>query len=47
MRAGARTLQEDGALTLDLDGEKVVLSAEEVLAQTEAKGDLAVASDKT
>ncbi len=44
--AVARTLQEDGALTLDLDGESVVLSAEEVLVQTEAKGDLAVASDK-
>lgn len=42
----AQTLQSDGELALDVGGEQVVLSAEEIIVNTEAKGDLAVASDK-
>ncbi|HFC12267.1 MAG TPA: isoleucine--tRNA ligase, partial [Anaerolineae bacterium] len=42
----AQALQTDGALTVLLAGEGIVLSAEEILVQTEAKGDAAVASDK-
>jgi isoleucyl-tRNA synthetase len=42
----ARRLQQDGAVTLGVDGQEVMLTAEEVLVQTESRGDLAVASEK-
>ncbi len=42
----ARTLQAGQPLTLDVAGETVSLSDEDVLVQTESRGGLAVASDK-
>ncbi len=42
----ARTLQAGEALQLQLNGEQVELTAEDVLVQTEALGDTAVASEK-
>jgi isoleucyl-tRNA synthetase len=42
----ARRLHRDGELALDVDGQTVMLTADEVLVQTESRGDLAVASDK-
>ncbi len=42
----ARTLQAGQPVVLDLDGEEVVLSEDEVLVQTESRGGLAVASEK-
>ena len=42
----AQTVQETGQVTVIVNGQEVVLSADEVIIQTEAKGDLAVASDK-
>ena len=42
----AAQLQENGELTLSVAGEDVVLSADEVIVQTEAKGDDAVASER-
>lgn len=42
----ARQLQAGQALTLDLGDKQVELTAEDVLVQTEARGGLAVASDK-
>jgi isoleucyl-tRNA synthetase len=44
--AAAKILQEGGTLTLNIGGEHVELSDEEVLVQTESRGGLAVASDK-
>jgi isoleucyl-tRNA synthetase len=44
--AVARALQDDGTVSLQVGGETVVLTADDVLVQTEAKGELAVASDK-
>ena len=42
----ARTLQAGEALTLEVEGETVSLSGEDVLVQTESRGGTAVASDK-
>ncbi|HUS93950.1 MAG TPA: class I tRNA ligase family protein [Patescibacteria group bacterium] len=42
----ARRLQRDGKLSIELDGERVMLLAEDLLVQTESRGGLAVASDK-
>jgi isoleucyl-tRNA synthetase len=44
--AAARKLQDDKALNLEVEGETVTLTADDVLIQTEARGGLAVASDK-
>ncbi|MGB1251283.1 MAG: class I tRNA ligase family protein [Candidatus Promineifilaceae bacterium] len=48
MDAGAiaTSLQTDGEITFEAAGESVTLTSEEILVQTEAKGDSAVASDK-
>ncbi|MFK7800921.1 MAG: class I tRNA ligase family protein [Anaerolineae bacterium] len=43
---GARVLQAGDSLTVTVDGETYSLDNEDVLVQTEAAGDLAVASDK-
>ena len=43
---GAKVLQAGGALTVEADGESYSLDSEDVMVQTEAAGDLAVASDK-
>ncbi|MCP4423006.1 MAG: isoleucine--tRNA ligase [Chloroflexi bacterium] len=42
----ARALQAGEALTVEVDGETIVLTDEDVLVQTESRGGLAVASDK-
>lgn len=42
----AHTLQQDGQLTLAVAGNDMVLTADEIIVQTESKGDLAMASDK-
>lgn len=42
----ARTLQDTGRLSIMLNGAPVTLTADELLVQTESRGDLAVASDK-
>ena len=42
----AATLQQEGQLTITVDGQEIVLDQEEVLVQTESRGGLAVASDK-
>ncbi len=42
----ARTLQTDESIFLEVDGQQIELSAEEILIQTESRGGLAVASDK-
>lgn len=44
--AAARQLQAGEPLTLQVEGETVILSGEDVLVQTESRGGLAVASDK-
>jgi isoleucyl-tRNA synthetase len=42
----ARTLHEGGQLSVEVDGQQLLLDNEEVLVQTESRGGLAVASDK-
>ncbi|MCB8960359.1 MAG: class I tRNA ligase family protein [Ardenticatenales bacterium] len=42
----AQTLQDSGELTLTVNGAAVTLTADDVLVQTESRGDLAVASEK-
>jgi isoleucyl-tRNA synthetase len=44
--AAATALQAGQSLTLDLDGQPVQLSGEDILIQTESRGGLAVASDR-
>ncbi|MCA9982252.1 MAG: class I tRNA ligase family protein, partial [Anaerolineales bacterium] len=44
--AGARTLQAGDPLTLEVNGETVTLTEEDVLVQTEAQGETAVASER-
>jgi isoleucyl-tRNA synthetase len=44
--AAATKLQSGEELVLDIEGQQVALSGEEVLVQTESRGGLAVASDK-
>jgi isoleucyl-tRNA synthetase len=44
--AAATTLQGGGALTFEMAGETISLSGEDVLIQTESRGELAVASDR-
>lgn len=43
---GARILQAGGALKVEADGESYELDSEDIIVQTEAQGDTAVASDK-
>lgn len=42
----ARQLQSGAGITLEINGQTVTLTEDDVLVQTESKGDLAVASDK-
>lgn len=42
----AKTLQTNGRISLEVAGESITLTDEEVLVQTESRGGLAVASDK-
>lgn len=42
----ATTLQEEGKLTITVDGRDITLDQDEVLVQTESRGGLAVASDR-
>lgn len=44
--AAATTLQDGGAITLDLGGVPISLAGDDILVQTESRGGLAVASDK-